>query len=75
MILNIRHKNIFFIQCEQYAQTTYLVKKMNADYYVLLGVFTLSDCQYFIEKFLSSFKPKILFELIKYMNENNHRFL
>ena len=75
MILNIRHKNIFFIQCEQYTQTTYLVKKMNADYYVLMGVFTLSDCQYFTEKFLSSFKPKMLFELIKYMNENNHRFL
>ena len=48
---------------------------MKADYFVLLGIFTLNDCQYFTEKCLSSFKPKMLFELIKYMNENNRRFL
>ena len=48
---------------------------MKADYFVLLSSFTLNDCQYFTEKCLSSFKPKMLFELIKYMNENNRRFL
>ena len=24
---------------------------MNADYFILLGTFTLSDCQYFVESF------------------------
>ena len=49
-------------------------KHINADL-VLLCVFTLSDCQYCTEKLFSSFKPKMLYKLIKYMNENNHRFL
>ena len=48
---------------------------MNADYFILLGTFTLSYCQYFVEKFLSSISGKILFKIIKYMNKNNYRFL
>ena len=52
--LNKRHRNLGVIQCEQYTQITDSVQKMNADYFTLLGTFTLSDCQYFVEKFLSS---------------------
>ena len=48
---------------------------MNADYFVLMGTFTLGDCQYFVSKFSSSVTPEILFKVIKYMNESNHRFL
>ena len=48
---------------------------MNADYFVLMGTFTLGDCQYFVSKFLSSVTPEILFKVIKYMNESNHIFL
>ena len=48
---------------------------MNADYFVLMGTFTLGDCQYFVAKFLSSITPEILFKVIKYMNKSNHRFL
>ena len=54
IILNKRHGNLEVIQCEQYTQITDLVQKMNADYLILLGTFTLSDCQYFVETFLSS---------------------
>ena len=54
MISNKRHRNISIIQCEQYTQNTNLVQKMNSDYFVSLGTFTLSDCIYFTEKFLSS---------------------
>ena len=54
MILNKRHRNLGIIQCEQHTQITDLVQKMNANYFVLLGTFTLSDCQYFAERFLSS---------------------
>ena len=35
----------------------------------LLGIFTLSDCQYFVEKFLSSISAKLLFKIIKYINK------
>ena len=48
---------------------------MNADYFVLMGTFTLGDCQYLVSKFVSSVTPEILFKVIKYMNESNHRFL
>ena len=48
---------------------------MNADYFVLMGAFTLGDCQYFVAKFLSSITPEILFKVIKYMNKSNQRFL
>ena len=61
MILNKRHKNLGIIQCEQYTQITDLVQKVNADYFVLIGTCTLCDCQYFVEKFLSS-NAEILFE-------------
>ena len=44
MILNKRHRGLGIIQCKQYAQITDLVRKMNTDYFVLLGTFTLSDC-------------------------------
>ena len=47
MIIN---KNLGIIECEQYMQTTDLIKKVNADYFMLIGTFTLSDCQYFVEK-------------------------
>ena len=47
MIIN---KNLGIIECEQYMQTTDLIKKVNADYFMLTGTFTLSDCQYFVEK-------------------------
>ena len=47
MIIN---KNFGIIECEQYMQTTDLIKKVNADYFMLIGTFTLSDCQYFVEK-------------------------
>ena len=75
MILNKRHKNISIIQCEQYTQITDLAQKSNSDYFVLLGSFTLSDCQYFCENFLSSSNSKLLYEIIKYMNKNRYRFL
>ena len=74
MILNKRHKNLGIIQCEQYTEITDLVQKVNADYFVLIGTFTLRVCQYFAEKFLSS-NAEILFEVIKYMNKNNYRIL
>ena len=75
MILNKRHRNLGIIQCEQYTQITDLVQKMNADYFVLLGTFTLSDCQYFVEKFLSNISGEVLFKIITYMNKHNYRFL
>ena len=75
MILNKRHRGLGIIQCEQYTQTTDLVQKMNPDYFVLLGTFTLSDCQYFAETFLSSISAEVLFKIIKYMNKHNYRFL
>ena len=75
MILNKRHRNLGIIQCEQYTEITDLVQKVNADYFVLIGTFTLCDCQYFVETFLSSITSEILFKAIKYMNKNNYRFL
>ena len=75
MILNKRHRNLGIIQCEQYTQITDLVQKLNDDYFVLLGTFTLSDCQYFVEKFLSTISVEVLFKIIKYMNKHNYRFL
>ena len=75
MILNKRHRNLGIIQCEQYTQITDLVQKMNADYFILLGTFTLSDCQYFVERFLPSISAEVLFKIIKYMNKHNYRFL
>ena len=41
----------------------------------LLGKFTLTDCSYFSEKFLSSVNPEQLYKIIKTMNERNLRFL
>ena len=75
MILNKRHRNLGIIQCEQYTQIRDLVQRLNADYFVLLGTFTLSDCQYFVEKFLSTISVEVLFKIIKYMNKHNYRFL
>ena len=75
MILNKRHRNLGIIQCEQYTQITDLVQKVNADYFVLIGTFTLCDCQYFVEKLLSSITAEILSKVIKYLNRNNYRFL
>ena len=75
MILNKRHRNLGIIQCEEYTQITDLVQKVNAYYFVLIGIFTLCDCQYFVEKFLSSITAEILFKVNKYMNKNNYRFL
>ena len=75
MILNKRHKNISIIQCKQCTQNTDLVQKMNADYFVLLGTFTLGDYQYFTEKFLCSLLPELMHKLFKCMNENNNWFL
>ena len=75
MILNKRHRNLGIIQCEQYTEITDLVQKVNADYFVLIGTFTLCVCQYFVETFLSSITSEILFKAIKYMNKNNYRFL
>ena len=46
---------------------------MNADYFVLLGTFTLGD--YFGEKSLSSISSRVLYEIMKYMNKNDLRFL
>ena len=63
IILNKRHKNLGVIQCEQYAQSTDVVQKMNADYFVLLGTFTLGDCQYFVEKIYSSLDPRVLYKI------------
>ena len=68
MILNKRHRNLGIIQCEQYTQITDLIQKMNAHYFMLLGTFTLSDCQYFVETFLFSITAEVLFKVIKYMN-------
>ena len=48
---------------------------MNADYFVLLGNFTLGDCQYFVEKVLSSLDPRVLYEIFKYVNKNGYRIL
>ena len=75
MILNKRHRGLGIILCEQYTQITDLVQKMNPDYFVLLGTFTLSDCQYFAESFLSSISAEVLFKIIKYMNKHDYRFL
>ena len=68
MILNKRHRNLGIIQCEQYTQITDLIQKMNAHYFMLLGTFTLSDCQYFVETFLFSITAEVLCKVIKYMN-------
>ena len=75
MILNKRHKNISIIPCEQYTQNTDLVQKMNADYFVLLGTFTLGDCKYFTEKFLCFLSSELLCKQFEYMNKNNNWFL
>ena len=75
MILNKRHRNLGITQCEQYTQITDLVQKINSDYFVLRWTFTLGDCQYFVEKFLSSITAEILFTIIEYMNKNNYRSL
>ena len=75
MILNKRHRNFGIIQCEQYTEITDIVQQVNADYFVLIGTFTLCDCQYFIEAFLSIITSEILFKAIKYMNKNNCRYL
>ena len=75
MVLNKKHKNLGVIQCEQYTQCTDSVQKMNAGYFVLLGNFTLGDCQYFVEKVLSSLDPRVLYEIFKYMNKNGYRVL
>ena len=75
MISNKRHRNLGIIQCEQYTQITDLVQKVNADYFVLIGTFTLCDCQYFVEKLLSSITAEILSKVIKYLNKNHYRFL
>ena len=48
---------------------------MNADYFVLLGYFTLGDCRYFPEEFLSCLHPEFLYRIIKTMNERNYKFL
>ena len=45
MILKEWHKNISIIQCEQYTQNTDLFQKINADYFVLLGSFTIGYCK------------------------------
>ena len=74
-ILNKSHRNLGIIQCKQYTQITDLVQKINADYFVLIGTFTLCDCQYFVEKFLSSITAEILFIVIKYISKINFRFL
>ena len=75
MIFNKRHRRLSIIQCKQYTQTIDLVQKMNADYFILLGTFTLGDCRYFTEIFLSSISARVLYETIKYMNKNDLRFL
>ena len=75
MILNKRHRNLGIIQCGQNTQITDLVQKMNADYFISLGTFTLSDCQYFVKAFLPSISAEVLFKIIKHMNKNNYRFL
>ena len=75
MILNKRHRNLGIIQCEQYTQINDLAQKINADYFVLTGTFTLADCQYFVAKCLSSVTAEILLTIIEYMNKNNHRSL
>ena len=48
---------------------------MNSDYFVLLGKFTLTDCNYFFETFFSSVNPEQLYRIIKTMNERNLKFL
>ena len=75
MILNKRHRNLGIIQCGQNKQITDLVQKMNADYFILLGTFTLSGCQYSVKTFLPSISAEVLFKIIKHMNKNNYRFL
>ena len=44
---------------------------MNADYFVLLDPFTLGDCQYFTEKFLSSINARVFYEIFKYIKKAN----
>ena len=60
------------IQCEQYVQSTDVVQKMTADYFVLLGTFTLGDCKYFVERFIHHLIQEYC---IKYMNKNGYMFL
>ena len=48
---------------------------MNSDYFVSLGTFTLSDCIYFTEKFLSSLNPQTLYQIFKLMNMHQYKFL
>ena len=43
---------------------------MNAGYFILIGTFTLGDCQYSVERFLSSLNACVLHEIIKHMNKN-----
>lgn len=47
---------------------------MNADYFRLLGTFTLGDCQYFIENFLSSMSGVVLYEIIKFTKKGGIDF-
>ena len=75
MIFNKRHRNLGIMQCEQYTQITDLIQKMNANYFMLLRAFTLSDCQYFVETLLFSITAEVLFKAIKYINKNSYRFL
>ena len=75
MILNERHRNLLITQCKQYTQATDLVQKMNADYFVLLGPFTLGDCQYFTEKFLSSINARVFYEIFKYIKKSKQVML
>lgn len=48
---------------------------MNADYFILIGTFTVGDCQYSVERFLSSLNACVLHQLIKHMNKNGYKFL
>ena len=47
---------------------------MNADYFRLLGTFTLGDCQYFIENFLSSMSGVVLYEIIRFTKKGGIDF-
>ena len=75
MILNQRLRRIYIIQCEQCTQSTDFVQKMNADYFILYGKFTLGDCNYFHEKFLSLLNADMIYKLNIYMHKYNVRFI
>lgn len=74
-----RHNKTGIIQCEQYTQSTPLIKKANTDFIVLIAPFNESSAPYYHEKFIPSLSSKKIIELgnlcLDYQEEENNNEL